>query len=64
MDSFLQIKESIMGWLIDIEILDRAFGITLFSVFHIAFAVTDTGIAATLGMWKLLTYISLEWRSI
>jgi hypothetical protein len=53
-----------MGWLIDIEILDRAFGITLFSVFHIAFAVTDTGIAATLGMWKLLTYISLEWRSI
>ena len=36
-----------LRWLIDIEFADKAFGITLFSTFHAAFAVTEYGIAIT-----------------
>lgn len=53
-----------MGWILDIEITDGAIGITILTIFHCAVATTGKGLAATLGIWKLLTYVSLEWREI
>lgn len=53
-----------MGWILDIEVTDGAIGITILTIFHCALGNTNHGIALTFGIWKLLTYVSLEWREV
>tara|TARA_R100001594_G_scaffold142741_1_gene189939 strand:- start:1202 stop:1375 length:174 start_codon:yes stop_codon:yes gene_type:complete len=51
-----------MGWFLDIELVNGAIGITLFSIFSLAISASYSSVAVSVGIWKLATYTSLEWR--